>query len=84
MTILGGRGHLVTKVNIIFFVENEVLNTFHLTVFSKKQKKTNIFQNNRNFFCVWGDDKNEYNLSYGKWGTENGFEDFFSNKAHTG
>ncbi len=35
MTVLRRRGHLATKVNIPFFVGNEVLNIFHLTIFSK-------------------------------------------------
>ncbi len=41
--ILRGRRHLATKPNITFFVGNEVLNIFHLTIFSKKKKKNNIF-----------------------------------------
>ncbi len=43
MTVLRGGGRLTTKVNITFFVGNEVLNIFHLTIFSQK---SNIFQNN--------------------------------------
>ncbi len=35
--------HLATKINITFLVGIEILNIFHLTIFSKK---TNIFQNN--------------------------------------
>ncbi len=35
-TILRERGRLVKKINITFFVENEVLNIFHSTIFSKK------------------------------------------------
>ncbi len=34
----------ITKININFFVRNEVLNIFYKTIFSKK--KNNIFQNN--------------------------------------
>ncbi len=36
MTVLGGRGHLSTKVNITYVVGNEVLNIFHFTVFLTK------------------------------------------------
>ncbi len=34
---------MAAKVNITFFVGNEVLNIFHLTIFFEKN---NIFQNN--------------------------------------
>ncbi len=44
MTILKGRGCLAAKININFFVRNEVLNHFHTTVFSTKKKK--CFQTN--------------------------------------
>ncbi len=44
MAILKGRGRLVTKINVTYFVGNVVLNIFHLTIFSKKKK--HIFQNN--------------------------------------
>ncbi len=48
MTLLMERGRLVTKINIIFLIGNEVLNIFHLTIFSKK----NFSQNNceKNFW----------------------------------
>ncbi len=84
MTILKGRGRVATKININFFVRNEVLNIFYITIFPKK---TNIFQNNRkNNFWVHdhfsgnavSDDKNEYNFFYEKWCTEYGFEIFSS------
>ncbi len=32
MTILRGREHSATKISITFFVGNEVLNIFHLTI----------------------------------------------------
>ncbi len=47
ITILRGRGCLATKININFFVRNKVLNIFHITIFSKKKERKNIFQNNR-------------------------------------
>ncbi len=34
--VLRGGEHLVTKTNITFFVDIDVLNIFHLTTFSKK------------------------------------------------
>ncbi len=37
MAVLRGRVRLVTKISIILFVGNEVLNIFHQTIFSKKQ-----------------------------------------------
>ncbi len=36
MTVLRGRGCLAKKINITFCVENEVLNSFHLTIFLKQ------------------------------------------------
>ncbi len=36
MTILRGKGRLATKVNITFFVGNEVLNIFYFAIFLKK------------------------------------------------
>ncbi len=39
MAIFKGRGRLVTKINITFFMGNEVLNVSYLTIFSKKNKK---------------------------------------------
>ncbi len=33
---LEGRERLVTKINITFFVDIDVLNIFHLTTFSKR------------------------------------------------
>ncbi len=77
MTVSRGRDRLTTKINITFFVGNEVLNIFYLTIFLKK--KNNIFENNqkkffrrRDHFRGKGasDDKNEYNLFHGNWGTE--------------
>ncbi len=62
MTILRGNWRLATKINRTFFVENEVLNIFNLTIFSK----INVFQNNlKNNF--WRrkealNDKNEYEI----------------------
>ncbi len=38
--VLSGRGSLVTKINISFFVGNEGLNIFHLTTFFTKKNKT--------------------------------------------
>ncbi len=83
------RECLATKINVNFFVRDEVLNIFHVTIFFKKKKKKNskIIEKN----CFWGydhfswngtlDDKNEYNLFYGKWGTKEGFEIFSSKNA---
>ncbi len=36
MSILRGKGCLVTKIIINFFVRNEVSNIFRVTIFSKK------------------------------------------------
>ncbi len=35
-SLLKGRGRRTTKMNITFFMGNEVLNIFHLTIFPKK------------------------------------------------
>ncbi len=48
MTVLRGRGHLATKINITFFVIYENLNIFHLTIFSKKNK---TISSKITFFC---------------------------------
>ncbi len=45
MTVWRGRRRLATKIDVIFFVGNVLLNIFYLTIFSKK-KKPDIFQNN--------------------------------------
>ncbi len=42
MIILRGRGCLVVKINTNFFVRNEVLNIFHITIFSKITAKNNF------------------------------------------
>ncbi len=42
MTIFSGKGYLVAKININFFITNEILSIFYLTIFSKKKN----FQNN--------------------------------------
>ncbi len=47
-----GKGCLATKININFFVRNEVLNIFHTTIFSKKQYFPIITVKN-NFWWVW-------------------------------
>ncbi len=39
LNVLKGRGRLATKINITFFVGNEILNVFYLTIFSKKKEK---------------------------------------------
>ncbi len=50
MTVLKGRGRLPTKVNITFFVGNETLKIFYLTiflkntVFSKITAKNNVLE----------------------------------------
>ncbi len=84
MNVLRGRGRLGTKINITFFVGNEVLNIFHSTIFAKKTIFSKItakiiFEGHDLF---WGngasDDKNEYKLSRGKWGNGYCFEVFFS------
>ncbi len=84
MTVLRGgeEGCLATKINITFFVDIEVLNIFHLTTFSKKTIFPKI-TGNKHFWghdLLWGtgtsDDKNEYNLFWGKWGTGYSFKVF--------
>ncbi len=42
MAILRGRSHLVTKINVTFFVGNGILNIFHLTIFFKVTTKNNF------------------------------------------
>ncbi len=82
---MSGWGCLATKININFFIRNEVLNIFQIRIFSKKTLFSKITAKNN----LWGhdyfsgnrmshDDKNEYNLFHGKWGTQYGFEIFSS------
>ncbi len=84
MTILRGRERLTTKINRNFFVRNKGLRIFHLTIFSKKQYfpklPRKIIFRVRDHFSGNGtsDDKNEYTLFRGKWGTEYGSEIFSS------
>ncbi len=67
----------MTKINITFFVGIEVLNIFHLTIFSKKTIFSKITAKN-NFGGTTSceeekgrsDNKSEYNLFTGKKGTE--------------
>ncbi len=86
MTVLRRRGRLMTKINTTFLVGNEVPNIFHRTTFLKKTIffkiiAKNNFQVARPFFRNGAlDDKNEYNLFYGKRGTEYRFEVFSSKK----
>ncbi len=95
MTVLKGRVCLATKINVTFFVGNEVLHVFYETIFSKKKinKKAIFFSEitlENNFFGreeddqIWGngasDDKNEYNLFYRKWDTVYCFKFFSSQK----
>ncbi len=71
----------VIKININFFVRNEVLNIFYVTIFSKKN---NIFQNNskkqfwRGMTIFQGMErqttKMKINFSVGNGGSEYGFE----------
>ncbi len=78
-----GRGRLVTKINIIFFVGIDVLNIFHLITFSKKKTifskitAKNYFWGALPLLREWGrgasDDKNEHNLFWGKWSTKYSF-----------
>ncbi len=50
-----GTGRLATKINITFFVRNEVLNTFHLTIFLKRTIISKInFWNAWPIFKEWG------------------------------
>ncbi len=67
MNISRGGGRLATKINITFFVGIEVLNNFHLTIFSKKKQNflkwlgKIIFMVHDHFSGIRGsDDKNEY------------------------
>ncbi len=53
MTVLKGRRPLVTKIDTTFFVENEVLNMFYLTIFSKKKNSISKITLKNNF---WGYD----------------------------
>ncbi len=86
ISLLRGRGRLVAKINITLFCRKWGFEYFSLKNFFKKK---NTFQNNaeKNFFGEGDDhfagnrvsnDKNEYDLFYGKWGTEYGFEVFSS------
>ncbi len=82
MTILRGRGFQATKININFFVRNELLNIFHITIFSKKTIFSKIIMKS-NFWRSYyfsgngmSDNKSEYNLFCRKWSTEYGFEIF--------
>ncbi len=73
---------LSTKINITFFVGIEVLNIFHITIKKKEipeyQQKI-MFKGHDHFSGnEVSDDKNEYNLLYGKWATKYGFEIFSS------
>ncbi len=47
-----GRGRLATKIDITFFVAIEVLNIFHLTIFSEKTIFSKITV--KNYFLVAG------------------------------
>ncbi len=38
------KRRLATKIDVKFWVENENLNIFHLTIFSKKKKKKQYFR----------------------------------------
>ncbi len=51
MTILRGRGCIATKININFFVRNEVFNIFHITIKKKKKKLFSKITVKNNF---WG------------------------------
>ncbi len=86
---MGGNGHfarkgcLVTKIDINFFVWNEVLNISHITIFkkiffSKITEKKNFGGPDHFSENEVSKDKNEYNLFYGKWSTEFGFQIFSS------
>ncbi len=45
MAVLRDRGRLVTKINITFFVENEVLHIFHRTIKQKTYSKITMKKN---------------------------------------
>ncbi len=51
-SLLKGRGRLATKMNRTFFMENEVLNIFHWTVFLKKAVFLEKMGKN-NFWGTW-------------------------------
>ncbi len=63
------KGNLATKINITFFVEYEVLNIFHLTIFLKKA-----------FFKINGEKNFNTIFSRGKRDTKYNFEIFPSKK----
>ncbi len=67
-----GKGLFGDKKQYKFFVGNEILNIFHLTIFFFNSK------NNQVIFDGALDDKNKYNLFHGKWGTEYSSEIFSS------
>ncbi len=81
------RRRLALKINVTFFITNEIPN---ILLFSSFFKKSCIFwENGKNHF--WGPslfwrkeafgDKNEYNLFYGKWGFEYFSSDNFFEKG---
>ncbi len=84
MTILKGSGCLVTTINFNFFVRNEVLNIFHITITKKKTMfpkitaKNNFWRYDHFSGSRVSDDKNEYNLLFRKFVTKYGFEIFSS------
>ncbi len=82
------RGRLAPKINVTFFVANWVLNVLLFNSFSKKKT---VFSEKMPKNCFWGqvplegkgasDNKNKYNLFYGKWDFEYFFIQFFSKIA---
>ncbi len=63
MTILRGREHLTTKINITFFVRNEVLKIFYLTVQKKIYSKITA---RNNFWGAWPFLR-EWGVRWQKW-----------------
>ncbi len=84
---MGGHDHFEGKR--VPGDRNEVLNIFHITIFSKKAIFSKIKAKNNFWGCdhfsgnAVSDDKNEFSLFYGKWGTEYDFEIFSSKTPHT-
>ncbi len=91
MTILRGRGHLATKINITFLVENEVLNIFGWTILLKK--KIQYFLKEPRFFLLGGGPIfKKWGIPWQKWIKLFSWKivyrirvwSFFLKKAHTG
>ncbi len=81
----------MTNIKKTIFVENELINIFHRTMFLKKTiffkttVKNNFWGDMTIFEVKWAsDNKNEKNLFCVKWGYQTLFLSLFFKKAHTG